>query len=314
MSYQMEWFEVSRLASGALLRLPIFHLMGQEGGPHLGVVATIHGDEIVGIEVIRRLLAQLANTPLRGHLHCLPVANPLAFETLTRNTPLAVEIANLNRAFPGDPHGDLVAQLAHAIADRFLARVTHLVDLHAGGSHPIVDYTISLRDLDLALAFGQRVVRPVEGYAGTLGALAAAQGKPALVAEIGGGYLMDESYITLGVRGVLNVMRYLGMLPGSPERTGEQIVVRDVLTLRPHHGGLLYSALDPAMMGQVVPRGHVMGRVVDPYTFEERESLQAPFSRSIILLLRSGITRVNPGDYAYMVGDLDGAEIARTPT
>jgi len=305
----LRWIDICTLASGAPLRIAVHEIDGAPGGPSLGVSALIHGDEITGPEVIRRLIDAIDPARLRGRVRLVPVANPLAFQTLTRGTPLAVEIGNLNRVFPGDPALDLPARLAHALQTQFLDEVTHLVDLHAGGTFPIVDYSISLRDLDLALAFGQRVVRQVEGYAGTMGALAAAQQKSSLVAEIGGGYALDADYIEMGVRGVLNVMRHLKMIDGRPELPPQQTVLREITTLRPGHGGLLYSQVAAGAMSTEIPKGTLLGRVVSPYTFETLEELRAPYGRNVVLLLRSGITAVNPGDYGYMLGNLDGARM-----
>lgn len=292
---------------GAPLRVAVWEVDGAATGPTLGVSALIHGDEVTGPEVIRRLLEVIEPARLRGRVRLMPVANPLAFQTLTRGMPLAVEIGNLNRVFPADASLDLPARLAHALQTGFLDQVTHLVDLHAGGTFPIVDYSISLRDLDLALAFGQRVIRQVEGYAGTMGALAASQGKPVVIAEIGGGYALDGQYIELGVRGVLNVMRHLKMIDGAVQRPAGQVVLRDTTTLRPAHGGLLYSELGADAMGREVRQGTLLGRVRSAHTFETLEELRAPFARNVVLLLRPGITAVNPGDYAYMLGNLDGA-------
>ncbi|MBI3998657.1 MAG: succinylglutamate desuccinylase/aspartoacylase family protein [Armatimonadetes bacterium] len=302
----LRWIDVCTLASGAPLRIAVHGIDGSDG-PALGVSALIHGDEIVGAEVVRQVREAVDPARLRGRLRLVPVANPLAFQTLTRGTPLAVEIGNLNRVFPADPALDLPARLAHALQTQFLDEITHLVDLHAGGTFPIVDYSISLRDLDMALAFGQRVIRQVSGYAGTMGARAASQGKPSLVAEIGGGYALDGAYIEMGVRGVLNVMRHLGMIDGRPERPPRQVVLTEVTTLRPGHGGLLYSELGADGMAREVPGGTLLGRVVSPYTFETLQELRAPYARSVVLLLRSGVTAVNPGDYAYMLGNLEGA-------
>ncbi len=305
----IRWIDICTLASGAPLRVAVHEIDGVPGGPTLGVSALIHGDEITGPEVIRRLIDAIDPARLRGRVRLVPVANPLAFQTLTRGTPLAVEIGNLNRVFPADPALDLPARLAHALQTQFLNEVTHLVDLHAGGTFPIVDYSISLRDLDLALAFGQRVVRQVEGYAGTMGALAAAQQKSSLVAEIGGGYALDTDYIEMGVRGVLNVMRHLKMIDGRLELPQQQTVLREITTLRPGHGGLLYSQVGAGAMSTEIPKGTLLGRVVSPYTFETLEELRAPYGRNVVLLLRQGITAVNPGDYGYMLGNLDGARV-----
>ncbi len=306
---RLRWIDVSTLASGAPLRVPVHEIDGASAGPCLGVSALLHGDEITGPEVIRRVLEAVDPGRLRGRLRLVPVANPVAFQALTRVTPGSIEISNLNRVFPADPALDLAARLAHALQTQFLDEVTHLVDLHAGGTFPIVDYTISLHDLDAALAFGQRVVRQVDGYAGTMGALAASQGKASVVPEIGGGYALDGQYIDLGVQGVLNVMRHLGMIDGRPELPERQTVIREVTTLRPGHGGLLYSSLGPGAMGHEVPQGMLLGRVTSPYTFETLEELRAPYARNVVVLLRAGITPVNPGDYAYMLGNLDGARI-----
>ncbi len=307
------WVDVCTLASGSPLRLALLEIGSSTDGPRLGVSALIHGDEIVGVEVIRRLTEVVNPRSLRGSVLLLPVANPLAFEALSRGTPLAVEIGNLNRVFPGDPEGDLSSRLAHAITTEFLEPITHFVDLHAGGTHPVVDYCISLHDLDFALAFGQRVVRQVQGYAGTLGAAAAAQGKPALVAELGGGYLVDDHYINLGIRGILNVMKHLGMIDGAPELPREQLVIERVTTLRSAHGGLLYPAVGLDALGKEVAEKTLLGRVCSPYTFETLEELRAPYRRNVVLLLRVALTRVNPGDYAFMVGDAEGAQTRTNP-
>lgn len=305
----VRWIDVCTLATGAPLRVAVHEISGRGDGPTLGVSALIHGDEITGPEIVRRAIDAIDPAGLRGRVRLIPVANPLALQSLTRGTPIAVEVGNLNRVFPGDASLDLPSRLAKALETGFLDEITHLVDLHAGGTFPIVDYSISLRDLDMALAFGQRVVRQVEGYAGTMGALAATRGKSSVVAEVGGGYALDGQYIEMGVRGVLNVMRHLKMLDGRPELPPDQIVVQEIATLRPGHGGLLRSEVDAGMMGQEVPKGTLLGRVTSPYTFETLEELRAPFGRNVVLLLRTGITGVNPGDYAYMLGNLEGARI-----
>jgi predicted deacylase len=298
------WVDVATLASGASLRLALHEIVGTRGdGPTLGISALIHGDEIVGLEVIRRIIAGTDPTKLRGRLLLLPVANPLAFEALTRNTPLAVEVGNLNRVFPGDAAGDLVGRLADVLAREFVGPITHLIDLHGGGTHPLVDYGISLYDLEFGLSFGMRLVRETRTYAGTMGALAGEHGKPTFVPELGGGYVVDERYIEMGVRGIRNVLMRLEMIDGHPALPEEQLVVETVVGVRPGHGGLLIPALSMDALGSEVPAGTVLGRVISPYTFETLEELRAPFERSLVVLLRPALTRVNPGDYAYMLAD-----------
>lgn len=298
------WVEVATLANGAPLRLALHEITGRRGdGPTLGVSALIHGDEIVGVEVIRRIAETTDAQALRGRLLLLPVANPLAFEALTRTMPLAVEVGNLNRVFPGDPQGDLVSRLAAVLTREFVNPITHLVDLHGGGTHPVVDYGISLHDLEFGLAFGMRIVREARTYPGTMGAVAGEWGKSAFVAELGGGYFVDERYVAMGVRGVRNVMKRLEMIDGALELPDEQLVVENVIAVRPEHGGLLVPALSLDALGTEVRAGTLLGRVISPYTFETLDELRAPFERSLLLLLRPVLTRVNPGDYAFMLGD-----------
>jgi hypothetical protein len=298
------WVDIATLANGAPLRLALHEITGTRGeGPTLGVSALIHGDEIVGTEVIRRIMQTTDPRTMRGRLLLLPVANPLAFEALTRNTPLAVEAGNLNRVFPGDPEGDLVGRLAAVLTHEFVEPITHLVDLHGGGTHPIVDYGISLHDLEFGLAFGMRIVREARTYAGTMGALAGERGKPVFVPELGGGYVADERYVAMGVRGIRNVMKRLEMIDGELERPDEQLVIETVAAVRPGHGGLLVPALPLEALGTEVQAGTLLGSVVSPFTFETLDELRAPFERSLVLLLRPVLTRVNPGDYAFMLGD-----------
>jgi predicted deacylase len=313
MAGSVRWIEVCTLASGAPVRIAVHEVNGAAGGPTLGVSALVHGDEMTGPEVIRRVIKQVDSSKLRGRLRLVPVANPLAFQAVTRVTPLSIEISNLNRVFPGDPTGDLAARMARGLETGFLSECTHLVDFHAGGTLPLVDYSISLYDVDMAMAFGQYVVRPVDSYYGTMGALAATQKKSVLVPEIGGGYALDEHYIQMGVRGVFNVMRHLGMLDGRPELPPTQIVISEHMTLRPGHGGLLHSELGHQHIRTEVAKGTVLGRIVSPYTFETLEELRAPYDRNVIILLRAGITPANVGDYCYMVGNLDGARTVKNP-
>ena len=298
----LDWLTVGTLASGAPLRLPVHTIAGAAPGPVVGLVAGIHGDEIPPVEVVRRVVAQVRPAELRGTLRVLPVANPLALEGLTRHTPQ--DMLNLNRVFPGDPAGWLTEQLAHAIAERYLPGLDALLDLHAGGVFPTVDYVYILNDEALSRAFGAPVLyRAADSYPGSLGTLAVERGIPTVVAELGGGLAADEAYVRRGVDGVLGALRHLGCLPGEPQAAGEPLVVERLAILRPRHGGLLVPEVGIDDLGSVVPRGRVLGRTYSPYTFAELESFAAPFARTVLVLLRGAVTRVQPGDYAYMLGE-----------
>src|SRR5690606_5995918 len=108
------------------------------------------------------------------------------------------------------------------------------------------------------------------------------------------------------VRGLFNMLRTLGVLPGDPEPPPPQTVLREIAILRPRAGGLLIPEVREP--GRVLAGGTPLGRVVCPYTFEELEVLRAPFERSVTVLTHMTVDKVQPGDYGYMIGNLATAE------
>jgi len=293
---------VATIANGHGLDLVTHRIRGGAGdGPTLGLIAGIHGDEPLGVETIRRFLAELDPASFSGSLFVLPVANPYAFQALTRNTTL--DMSNLNRIFPGDPDGMLTDQLAHAIVQQIVPNCDYLIDFHSGGNLATVDYVYLHDDLGLAEAFGCEILFHGPSYAGSLGDYARSNGVPTIVSELGGGQQLNEHYVQKGLRGIRNVMKKLEMLPGEPERPDRQVVVDELIVLRPHHGGLMLSEVEPARLGESVAKGTVLGRIVSPYTFEELETVTAPFEPSLLVLVREAVTKVDPGDYGFMVAN-----------
>jgi predicted deacylase len=211
---------------------------------------------------------------------------------------------NLNRVFPGDPNGTLTEQLAHVISTSFLPRCEYVIDLHSGGNLATVDYLYLYEgDVALSKAFGCEYMFRHTHFAGTLTSVAADRGIPALVSELGGGGQRNGHYIRKGVRGILNVMKHLNMIPGTPEIPDGQWVFTELVTLRPHQGGFMKSAISTEQLGSRVPKGTLLGEVVNPYTFEILERVEAPFESSILILGRELVTKVDPGDYGYMIAN-----------
>jgi uncharacterized protein len=293
---------VATIANGHTLELVTHRIRGGAGdGPTLGLIAGIHGDEPLGVETIRRFVSDLDPASFAGSLFVLPVANPYAFQALTRNT--TVDMSNLNRIFPGDPDGMLSDQLAHAIVEQIVPNCDYLIDFHSGGNLATVDYVYLHDDLGLAEAFGCEILFRGPSYAGSLGDYARKNGVPTIVSELGGGQQLNGHYLQKGLRGIRNVMKKLEMLDGDPERPGRQVVVDELIVLRPHHGGLMLSEVEPARLGESVAKGTVLGRIVSPYTFEELETVTTPFDPSLLVLVREAVTKVDPGDYGFMVAN-----------
>lgn len=309
MSMELRKFEevlVTHLSNGSKVTLPIHTIVGKQSGPVLGLSAVIHGDEIIGAEILRRVYQRINENELIGSVKILPVANSLAFETLTRNTP--TDMTNLNRVFPGDPMGWLTEQLAHAIVTHFLDTIDVYIDLHAGGGVPVVDYVYIQNDEALSRAFNFPVLyRPAHPYEGTTVTYTASKGIPSVTVEVGGGPNYDKE-VERGVEGIFNCMRHLKMIPGEVTPPPKQVVVTDIEIIRPTQGGMLVPAYDFSAVGSVIEGEQVLARTYNPQTFEELEVIRTPFKRNLVILMRGLLNKVSPGDYGFMIGNLDTAE------
>jgi predicted deacylase len=290
------------LSSGHRVDVVVHHLEGDQPGPCLGLVGGIHGDEPVTVDFVRRILDDLAETPLRGTVTAIPCANPFAYQALTRNTP--IDMLDLNRVFPGDPDGLFTHQLAHSIAGIFKDKCDFFIDFHCGGLMPVVDYVYVQGDEGLARSLGAKVLYTGAPYVGALSDYLRQHGVRSTVVELGGGQVDNEPYALRAIAAVRNALRYLGMLDGSPEARTDQILVSELRTLRAHHGGMLISNVRVDQLGQTVPKGQELGRILSCQTLEEMEVLRAPFESSVLILVRQGFTPIGPGDFAaYMLGN-----------
>jgi hypothetical protein len=296
---------VATLADGQELMVPVHRLAGREDGPTLGLVALLHGDEMLPNEIIRRVLRAVDRTALRGSILAAPLGHGPAFEALSRNSP--IDMLDLNRAFPGDRDGWVTERIAHVLAHDFLDRIDLLIDMHSGGVFPTVDYvymTPEARELALALGCELMYVTRDPHPGGLLG-VARARGIPAAILEIGGGLVADDVFAAKGVRAVLNVLKRFGMIDGEPELPEQQVLFDEMAWLRPAAGGILHPEIALDRLGSIVSRGELLGRVVSAATYDVLEEMRAPFERGYLVLLRASLSRVNPGDFAYMVGNAD---------
>ena len=298
---------VFTLANGHDVKLYVHEIEGARPGPAIGLVAGIHGDEPLCVEMVRQSLDAVDPAGLTGSVLAISAANPYALQSATRNTPL--DMMNLNRVFPGDPDGMLTDQLANAIVTKFLPRCEYLIDMHSGGNLATVDYLyLFAGDIPFSKSFGSEYYFRHEHFGGTLTGEALKRDIPALVIELGGGNQRNEYYIEKGVRGILNVMKHLGMISGSPKIPKEQWVFTKLVVLRPHAGGILKSTIKIEELRSRVPGGTILGEIYNPYTFEVLETLTAPFDESILILGRESVTKIDPGDFGFMVADAVTAE------
>ena len=292
---------ITTLASGFELGLTIHVIRGAKPGPAVGVSAMIHGDELDGLLIARELVRALDPSTLRGSVSILGVANPLAMEGITRNTP--IDMLDMNRLFPGSPDGWLSEQQAYAIAHEFIDKIEVLVDLHCGGTFPWVDYCYVVNDEELSRAFLPALLyKPASIYSGTTATYAEQRGVRCTVVEIGGGYHDQPLHVANGVRGVMNQLRHVGALDGPVERRPGQVLMRDMKVMRPRQGGICVprATLSP---GQVLEAGTALADIVSPYTFDVLETMTTPYDENIVVLCRNFVTRIHPGDYGFMIAN-----------
>ena len=302
---------VAHFASGEEISLYIHEIVGKKGkGPLLGITGAIHGNEPTGTYVIREIAKYYADGDFRGRLWLLPVTNPVAFQANKRTSP--VDGGNLNRVFPGKSNGMFTDLLAAKVKSEFLDHVEAYIDYHTGTDRPTVDYTYVHNDLELSRAFGTRFLfRPMADRAGpvfngTSKAVTTARGVPSVTIELGGGVVDQRPFIERGVEGIKNMMRQLKMDTSRPTPPIQQTVLGVLPTIYNTQGGFLYT--EAPALGEPIKGGAVLGRVVSPYTFKTLEVIKNPIKRGVMILSHLTPNLVEPGDFSYMVGDLDGAE------
>lgn len=304
---KLEWLNIARLASGVDLKIAVHILEGTKPGPTVGLTAGIHGDELIPVEVVRRVFEYLSTQEIAGRVIAVPLANPLAFETFTRHTP--TDMHNLNRVFPGQADTWISELIARALVDYLTPNIDVLIDLHSGGAVPTVDYVYLLNDLELSRSLLFPTLYRGSSYPGSLGThMIEENNTPVVVAEIGGGGQYDDSYLERGVRGVLNALSHLKVLSTEQTKAPAQTLLTEMKIVRPRHGGILHPEIHADRLGESVSEGTLLGQTRDAQTFEVLESFHAPFADTHLVLLRSVLSKVHPGDYAFMLGNLATAE------
>ncbi len=272
---------MARLYTHSKMGLPVHVVHGKQTGPTLFVSAAIHGDEINGVEIIRRLLRNRSINRIKGTLLAVPVVNPYGFIQHSRYLP---DRRDLNRSFPGSPKGSLASRIAHLFMQEIVCRSTHGIDIHTGSNYRsnLPQIRTDLKDeenLRLANAFGTPMVIHSGIRDGSLREAVAEHGIPVLLYEAGEALYFNEAAIRSGVRGIVNVMRAIGMLPRSRKARGQEPVISDKTSwVRAPKSGVFFKK---RTLGNLVHKGDVLGIITDPLG-DENETVQAPFTGVII--------------------------------
>jgi len=284
--------------SGIEAPTPVLVINGTRPGPVMCLTGAVHGDELNGIEIVRRVMYDVDPKKLAGTLIGVPIVNLQGFERGTRYLP---DRRDLNRYFPGNPKGSMASRIAYSLYRDVIVHCNGLVDLHTASFHRtnLPQVRADMRNPSVAKfteGFDKMVVVHNKGGTGTLRRAAVDAGIPAVTLETGEPMRLQEDKVQAGVHSIYSLLEKQGMYSrmfswGKPEP-----VYYKSRWVRTHHGGILMSS---AKLGTRVRKGDVLGMVTDPIT-NQSEAIKSPFDGRVVGMAVNQV--VMPGFAAYHMG------------
>jgi uncharacterized protein len=260
------YLSIARLPTYTNIDLPIRIIRGVEKGPVLLLSGGLHGDEINGIEIVRRMLAKKMVVPDAGTVIAIPLMNIYGFIQNVRGVPDGKDI---NRSFPGNKRGSLANLVAYTIMNEIIPKIDYGIDFHTGGAsrsnYPQIrcDFSIE-RNVELAKAFGAPIILQSSLINKSFRKAANSKGKHILVYETGESLRFDEDGIQEAIDGTMRLMKYLGMKKSGPDPRESEIFNRSVW-VRAHFAGLFHPKVK---LGDDISVRQQLGTITDPYGSE----------------------------------------------
>ncbi|MET4103590.1 putative deacylase [Roseovarius sp. MBR-78] len=297
---------VSQLSNHTPVHLSVEVIHGRRNGPVLFLSAAIHGDEVIGVEIVRRVLRATPLQSVAGTLLAVPIVNTFGFLNHSRYLP---DRRDLNRVFPGLPSGSMASQLAHIFMEEVVRRSDVGIDLHSAAIHrsnlPQIRLTPDNDRLaDLGAAFGAPVMMDSKLRDGSLRMAAEEAGVDVLLYEGGEGLRFDEAAARAGVAGTLRVMHRLGMIgaKGVPRSRARPMRARASSWYRAPRGGLFRGFVG---LGDAVAPGTVLGAVANAFGDIESEIIA---EHTGIVIGRTNLPVVYEGDALFHIAETPRAE------
>ncbi len=289
--------DVAKLHTRNSLRIPVIIERAKINGPVLLLLGGVHGDESNGVAIVRDIIRRKYNVPKRGTVICIPVFNVFGYLNQSREFP---DGRDLNRMFPGSSTGSLASQFAHKFTTEIAPLVDYVLDFHTGGAErnnfPNVRCVLKEeKSFELAQVFGAPYIVNSEYIPKSIRATIHSLGKTILLFEGGKSMELDQSVISYGAEGALNVMKHLGMQNGAINIKTEAIIVQQSKWIRAPYSGIFESFIEN---GSKVEHKTIIGRISDPFGEFERK-VKAPFDCYVYGMNTAPI--VNKGDAIFHV-------------
>ena len=294
---------VSRLITGAQISMPVTVLHGKNDGPAVWINAAVHGDELNGVEIVNRVLADLDPKTMSGTLLAVPVVNVHGFLNGDRYLP---DRRDLNRSFPGSRKGSLAARLANIFMTEIVDRCEIGIDLHTASDNR-TNLPQIRADLDdpktreLAEVFGVPIMVHSRPAAGTLRKAATKSGSTFLLYEAGEPLRFNKEPIGNGVDGARRVLRHLKVADWDGPESPTQESSRSSRWMRAAQSGVLRLDVD---LGDVVEERQVLGTIIDAFG---KKLSTVRSTRAGLVIGRTLYPLSNKGDALVHIASLESA-------
>ena len=290
--------DIAKLPTRTHVEVPVFINRSKREGPFVLLLAGLHGDEINGVEILRRMLRAGHHRPLRGAIICIPIMNIFGFISQSREVP---DGRDLNRVFPGSPTGSLASRIAYTLLNEVVRHVDYALDFHTGGAsranYPQVRSVLEdEQSLELATVFNPPFILASKYLDKSLRKTAHSIGKSILLYEGGESLRLDEFAVQEGLNGALRVLHYLGMRSHSVPIDQPSVIIKSSTWIRAKTSGMFLAAVHN---GEHVRKGTTLGTIMDPYGEFERK-VRAPADGYVICINNHPL--VNQGEALIHLG------------
>lgn len=284
---------------GDPMEVPVIVVHGLQPGPVLCMTGALHGDELNGVEVIRRIMGALDPRELVGTVIGVPIVNMAGFSRGSRYLP---DRRDLNRFFPGNVNGSNASRIAHDFFARVVSHCDALVDFHTGSfdraNLPQVRGDLRLSAVvQLTRGFGATAVLHTPGAPGMLRRAATDRDIPAVTFELGAPVRLEPQEIEHGVNAIETLLNNYGMSQRVRMWREPQPIFYESRWVRATHPGMLFTDVK---LGDRVRQGQRLGRIINPLNDETFE-LIAPVRGRVLGMALNQV--VLPGYAAFHLGE-----------